>query len=90
MATKEGCIITGTNARPSIAPTFGVDNMLGTNSAFGFPTDEEFPFVLIVTSITQGKSIFLPYWHGYPSRNGNWQGREARTIPIDIKGPKYG
>ena len=32
MATKEGMIgITGTNARPSIAPTFGVENMLGTN-----------------------------------------------------------
>ena len=24
--------ITGTNARPSIAPTFGVENMLGTES----------------------------------------------------------
>ena len=32
MATKENMIgITGTNARPSIAPTFGVENMLGTN-----------------------------------------------------------
>ena len=32
MATKAGMIgITGTNARPSIAPTFGVENMLGTN-----------------------------------------------------------
>jgi len=31
MATKAGMIgITGTNARPSIAPTFGVENMLGT------------------------------------------------------------
>ena len=32
MATKQGCIgITGTNARPSVAPTFGVDGMFGTN-----------------------------------------------------------
>ncbi|MCD6132672.1 MAG: Ldh family oxidoreductase, partial [Candidatus Hydrothermae bacterium] len=32
MAVKEGMIgITGTNARPSVAPTFGVENMLGTN-----------------------------------------------------------
>ena len=32
MATKANMIgITGTNARPSIAPTFGVENMLGTN-----------------------------------------------------------
>lgn len=56
MATKAGMIgITGTNARPSIAPTFGVENMLGTNPlTVGFPTDEEFPFVLdCATSITQ-------------------------------------
>lgn len=60
MATKEGCIgITGTNARPSIAPTFGVENMLGTNPmTFGMPTNEEFPFVLdCATSITQRGKI---------------------------------
>ncbi len=56
MATKDNMIgITGTNARPSIAPTFGVENMLGTNPlTIGLPTDEEFPFVLdCSTSITQ-------------------------------------
>jgi len=56
MAINEGMIgITGTNARPSIAPTFGVENMLGTNPlTIGFPTDEEFPFILdCATSITQ-------------------------------------
>ena len=42
MATKEGLLgITGTDARPSIAPTFGVENMMGTNPmTFGFPTDD--------------------------------------------------
>ncbi|MFA6646004.1 MAG: Ldh family oxidoreductase [Sphaerochaetaceae bacterium] len=60
MATEEGMIgITGTNARPSIAPTFGVENMMGTNPlTFGLPTDEEFPFVLdCATSVTQRGKI---------------------------------
>jgi L-2-hydroxycarboxylate dehydrogenase (NAD+) len=60
MAVESGMIgITGTNARPSIAPTFGVENMLGTNPlTFGMPTDEEFPFVLdCATSITQRGKI---------------------------------
>ncbi|MEJ5361527.1 MAG: Ldh family oxidoreductase [Spirochaetota bacterium] len=47
--------ITGTNARPSVAPTFGVENVLGTNPlTFGIPTDEEFPFLLdCATSLSQ-------------------------------------
>jgi LDH2 family malate/lactate/ureidoglycolate dehydrogenase len=60
MAAKENMIgITGTNARPSIAPTFGVENMLGTNPlTIGLPTDEAFPFVLdCATSITQRGKI---------------------------------
>lgn len=60
MAAEEGCIgMTGTNARPSIAPTFGVENMLGTNPlTIGLPTDEAFPFVLdCATSITQRGKI---------------------------------
>ncbi len=60
MAAQAGCIgITGTNARPSIAPTFGVENMLGTNPlTIGMPTDEEFPFILdCATSITQRGKI---------------------------------
>ncbi len=63
MAVRAGCIgITGTNARPSIAPTFGVENMLGTNPlTFGMPTDEEFPFMLdCATSITQRGKV--EYW----------------------------
>ena len=60
MATDAGMIgITGTNARPSIAPTFGVDNMLGTNPlAFGMPTDEDFPFIIdAATSVAQRGKI---------------------------------
>ena len=56
MATKKNMIgITGTNTRPSVAPTFGVENILGTNPlTFGLPTDEEFPFMIdCATSITQ-------------------------------------
>jgi L-2-hydroxycarboxylate dehydrogenase (NAD+) len=56
MACQAGMIgVTGTNARPSVAPTFGVSNMLGTNPlVFGMPTDEEFPFTNdYATSIIQ-------------------------------------
>jgi len=62
MATKENMIgITGTNARPSVAPTFGVENMLGTNPlTFGMPSDESFPFLLdCATSITQRGKVEL-------------------------------
>ncbi len=46
MAEKAGMVgISGTNARPSVAPTFGVEPMMGTNPlTFTMPTDEEFPF----------------------------------------------
>ncbi|MBR3617576.1 MAG: Ldh family oxidoreductase, partial [Acholeplasmatales bacterium] len=60
MAAKAGCIgITGTNARPSVAPTFGVEGMFGTNPlTIGIPTDEEFDFVIdCATSITQNGKI---------------------------------
>ncbi len=60
MASKEGMIgVTGTNARPSIAPTFGVENMMGTNPlTFSLPTDEEFPFCIdAATSIVQRGKI---------------------------------
>ena len=62
MAAEAGMIgITGTNARPSVAPTFGIENMLGTNPlTFGMPSDEDFPFVLdCATSLTQRGKIEL-------------------------------
>ncbi|KAB1439838.1 Ldh family oxidoreductase [Candidatus Galacturonibacter soehngenii] len=82
MATKAGCIgITGTNARPSIAPTFGVENMLGTNPlTFGMPTDEEFPFVLdCATSITQRGRIEYYSRVGKPTPEGMVIGRDGKS-----------
>jgi len=73
MAVEAGMIgITGTNARPSIAPTFGVENMLGTNPlTFGIPTDEEFPFVLdCATSVSQRGKIEVYAREGKPLPEG--------------------
>jgi L-2-hydroxycarboxylate dehydrogenase (NAD+) len=69
MAAEAGMVgLTGTNARPSIAPTFGVENMLGTNPlVFAFPTDEPFPFVNdYATSITQRGKIEQAAREGKP------------------------
>ncbi len=60
MATKAGCIgMTGTNARPSVAPTLGVEGMFGTNPfTIGVPTDEDFDFNFdCATSITQNGKV---------------------------------
>jgi LDH2 family malate/lactate/ureidoglycolate dehydrogenase len=73
MASKQGLIgITGTNARPSIAPTFGVENMMGTNPlTFAIPTDEAFPFVLdCATSIVQRGKIEYYAREGKPTPAG--------------------
>lgn len=59
-AAAQGCVsMNGTNARPSIAPTFGVENMLGTNPlTFGMPSDDEFPYCLdCATSVSQRGKI---------------------------------
>lgn len=74
MAVKENMIgISGTNARPSIAPTFGVENMLGTNPlTFAMPTDEDFPFLLdCATSIIQRGKIEL-------------YAREGKEMPVGL------
>ncbi len=60
MAAKEGLIgFTVTNARPSIAPTFSTEPMLGTNPiAFAAPSDMPYPFCLDgATSIAQRGKI---------------------------------
>ncbi|MBU4483873.1 Ldh family oxidoreductase [bacterium] len=62
MAVEEGMVgLTVTNARPSIAPTYGVEPMLGTNPlTFGAPTDEAIPFLIdCATSIAQRGKIEL-------------------------------
>jgi LDH2 family malate/lactate/ureidoglycolate dehydrogenase len=83
MATDAGMIgITGTNARPSIAPTFGVENMLGTNPlTVGLPTDEEFPFVLdCATSITQRGKLELYAREGKSTPAGMVIGRDGGAM----------
>ena len=82
MATAENMIgITGTNARPSIAPTFGVENMLGTNPlVFGFPTDEAFDFVNdYATSIIQRGKIEQYAREGRDCPEGLIIGRDGNT-----------
>ena len=96
MAAKAGMIgITGTNARPSIAPTFGVENMLGTNPlTFGMPTDEDFPFLLdCATSITQrGKiEVYAKLGKKMPEgwvidENGDYQTDPDKVLEDLVKG----
>ncbi len=62
MAVERGMIgMTTTSARPSIAPTWGVEPMLGTNPmTWGMPSDEAFPFMAdYATSVTQRGKIEL-------------------------------
>ena len=73
MAEKAGMIgISGTNARPSVAPTFGVEPMLGTNPlTFTMPTDEAFPFNFdCATSTTQNGKIEFYQRSGKPTPAG--------------------
>lgn len=96
MAVKENMIgITGTNARPSIAPTFGVENMLGTNPmTFGIPSDEPFPFLLdCATSITQRGKVELYAREGKElpkgwviDNNGESKTNSAEVLEDLIKG----
>lgn len=96
MAVGENMIgITGTNARPSIAPTFGVGNILGTNPlTFGIPTDEPFPFLLdCATSITQRGKVELYAREGKDlpagwviDRNGNSKTNSREVLEDLISG----
>jgi L-2-hydroxycarboxylate dehydrogenase (NAD+) len=89
MAVKENMIgITGTNARPSVAPTFGVENILGTNPmTFGIPSDEAFPFLLdCATSITQRGKVELYAREGKELHKG-WvidENGESKTNSAEV------
>lgn len=83
MASDAGLIgLTGTNARPSIAPTFGVENMMGTNPlTFALPTDEDFPFCIdCATGIVQRGKIEYYARQGKPTPAGMVVGRDGSTM----------
>ncbi|NLM39274.1 MAG: Ldh family oxidoreductase [Firmicutes bacterium] len=89
MAADAGMIgVSGTNARPSIAPTFGVENMLGTNPlAFAMPSDEPFPFSLdCATSTAQRGKIEVYARHNRPVPEGWVIGHDgqSKTDPHEI------
>jgi LDH2 family malate/lactate/ureidoglycolate dehydrogenase len=89
MATNQDMIgITGTNARPAVAPTFGVENMMGTNPlTFGIPSDEEFPFLIdCATSLVQRGKVETYDRLGKELPEG-WvigEDGEAKTNPAQI------
>ena len=74
MAAQAGMIgITGTNARPSVAPTFGSEGILGTNPlTIGFPTDEDFPFVLDCATSAQQRGKIESYLRAGKSIPAEW------------------
>lgn len=85
-ATEQGCIgFTGTNARPSVAPTFGVEGMFGTNPlTMGIPSDEAFDFVLdCATSITQNGKIEYYERIGEEVHPGTIIGSEGEAVEGD-------
>ena len=83
MAAKAGMIgMSFTNARPAIAPTFGVQPMLGTNPiAFACPTDEECMFVFDgATSITQRGKFEVLARAEQPAKEGWVVGPDGQFI----------
>ena len=74
--------ISGTNARPSVAPTWGVEPMMGTNPlTFTMPTDEDFPFNFdCATSTIQNGKIEFYERSGKPTPAGLVVNREGQTM----------
>ncbi len=88
MAVDAGMIgLTGTNARPSIAPTHGVENMLGTNPlVWAMPTDEDFPFTNdYATSVIQRGKIEQWAREGRDCPEGLVIDREGRSATDSVQ-----
>lgn len=82
-AARNGMIgITATNTRPSTAPTYGIENMLGTNPlAWGFPSDEDHPYVLdFATSVVPRGKIEMYERHGWPLPQGWVIGGDGKAV----------
>jgi LDH2 family malate/lactate/ureidoglycolate dehydrogenase len=83
MAVKQGQVgLSVTNAHPSIAPTFGVKPMLGTNPiAVAAPTDEAFPFMFdAATSIAPRGKIEIAARAQKPIPDGWVIGADGNTV----------
>lgn len=88
LAADAGCIgMTGTNARASIAPTHGVDPMLGTNPlTWSLPSDDGWPCSLdAATSINQRGKIEKYARDGAPTPPGQVIDRDGR-VRTDTEG----
>src|SRR5512136_424019 len=88
MAVDAGMIgLTGTNARPSQAPTHGVENMLGTNPlVWAMPTDEDFPFTNdYATSVIQRGKIEQWAREGKPCPEGLVIDREGKSATDSVQ-----
>lgn len=88
MAAKEGMVgMAFTNAHPSIAPTFGVEPLLGTNPiAFSAPTDEAFPFTFdAATSIAPRGAVEIAAREGRPIPEG-WVIRGDGSLATESRG----
>jgi LDH2 family malate/lactate/ureidoglycolate dehydrogenase len=82
MAAKEGLVgLSVTNAHPSIAPTFGVKPMLGTNPiAVAAPTDEPFPFMFdAATSVAPRGKIEIAARANQPIPEGWVIGQDGKS-----------
>src|SRR5512139_3587903 len=82
MAVKEGLVgLSVTNAHPSIAPTFGVRPMLGTNPiAVAAPTDEPFQFMFdAATSVAPRGKIEIAARASKPIPEGWVIGQDGKS-----------